>query len=66
MRDLRRRLQAAHCKPCGKWAYRDRQDARNAAKALHPGEHGLRAYECPQGTGMWHFGHNARHGEWVA
>lgn len=38
---------------CGKVRYKNRRDAKRAAKKFHPGSH-LSAYEC---LGYWHFGH---------
>lgn len=42
------------CRPCGKWCYKDRKTARNAARRLYPDE-ALRAYKCVYG--WWHIGH---------
>ena len=57
---MRRRAVATHpsavgtCPNCGKVQYPTRRAARKAARELHPGEPGLRAYPC---GAYWHFGH---------
>jgi hypothetical protein len=50
------RLPTVLCPACGKYGYHTRRAARKAAKVKHQGEQ-LRAYECHQGTGYWHIGH---------
>lgn len=47
---------------CGKRAYRNRREAKRAARRYHPGDH-LSAYPCGQ---LWHYGHLqnvVRHGQ---
>lgn len=46
------------CGPCGKRSYRDRADARRAAKQI-PGTH-MTAYRCPAADWGWHLGHLPR------
>jgi hypothetical protein len=46
---------------CGKLNFGSRADARTAARAHHPGDNGLRAYQCTEvlagQTETWHYGH---------
>lgn len=42
------------CPACGKIRYFTRRGAKAAARRAHPGDHGLRPYQC--GT-YWHYGH---------
>ena len=52
------RLAVGVC-PCGKRVFRNRKEARKAAREVHPGE-SLVAYECPEAArdGVWHYGHD--------
>lgn len=47
------------CAGCGKQDYTSRKNARTAAKKAHPGD-SCNAYECPEGTGYFHYGHLQR------
>lgn len=40
------------CSECGKQSYTSKRNAKNAAKALYPGQHKA-PYEC---NGYWHYG----------
>ncbi|MBV9010648.1 MAG: hypothetical protein JO272_01135 [Pseudonocardiales bacterium] len=44
------------CRPCGKWGYPSRKQARKARCALHPGE-AVDTYRCPADAAVWHIGH---------
>ena len=43
------------CGVCGCGGYRSRKAAKRSARRRYPGAH-MREYECPGGTGLWHFG----------
>lgn len=46
-----------HCRACEKSAYPSRRAARRAARVNFPGEQNMSAYPCPNGGGLYHFGH---------
>jgi hypothetical protein len=50
-------MQFTYCDDCDKRGYFTRKVARQAARSRHHGDKGLRPYECPAGTGLWHLGH---------
>lgn len=63
----RRFTAGAKCGWCGKLVFMTRKDARGAARRVHPGEHGMSAYECTHAladgiTGLYHYGHTMKGG----
>lgn len=50
-------FQYTYCEACGKRGYFSRKVARAAREMWHPGEKGIRPYDCPEGTGLVHLGH---------
>jgi hypothetical protein len=54
-----------HCRPCDKWAYPDKNSAKDERRALRReskadgDKQPLSIYRCPENPAQWHIGHSS-------